>query len=100
MKRSKIFLGITTAVLGVAGVAAAKHYGPTKTRFYVTSGQNFCKAISSLCTSGGSTACQYTVGSGSTAHQYIVFTKGPEGSYSSSNPQNCLNQLFYTNVEP
>lgn len=34
MKRSKIFLGVTTCLLAVAGIAAAKKFNPATTRFY------------------------------------------------------------------
>ena len=96
MKRSKIFLGITTAALALAGVAAAKHYGPVKTRFYITSGQQYCKAIPSLCTSGGDIHCRYTVGSGPFMRQFDVFTKGPEGPIATP-AANCLSLILYTN---
>ena len=38
MQRSKIFMGITATLLSVAGVTAAKHYGRSITRCYITCG--------------------------------------------------------------
>jgi len=98
MKRSKIFLGITTALLAVAGVTAAKHYGPSKTRFYVTIGGNFCKAQDVLCTSGGTKQCVYTVsdGLGGTTKRNL-YTKGAEGVFPSG--VRCTSPLKYTNPE-
>ena len=79
MKRSKVFLGVMTALLAVAGVAAAKHYyGLPKTRFYITSGLSACAPIHSLCvTEIGILTCfgTYTNGLG---QQFTgpLFTKG------------------------
>ena len=79
MKRSKVFLGVTTALLAVAGVAAAKHYGPTITRFYITTGPSAaCAPILSPCvTDVGVKTCfgTYTNGLG---QQFTgpLFTKG------------------------
>ena len=89
MKRSKIFLGITTAILAVAGVTAAKHYGPSISRFYVTSAGNYCKAQVSVCTkvNGGSNPCNFSI-------LQPFYTKGPEGLVS-VNPSACTSQLFY-----
>jgi hypothetical protein len=38
MKRSKIFLRVTTCLLAIAGVAAAKRFGPAISRYYYTLG--------------------------------------------------------------
>ena len=78
MKHSKIFLGITTSILAIAGVAAAKYYGPQKTRFYITSGLAACRPILSPCvTDVGTITCfgNYTNGLG---QQFTgpLFTKG------------------------
>lgn len=48
MTRSKIFLGLTTTALAIAGVAVAKRTVPI-TRFYITFLQSACHAISSPC---------------------------------------------------
>jgi hypothetical protein len=54
MKRSKIFLGVTTCLLAVAGIAAAKRFGPSRTRFYITLG------FSSRCISTPALVCMPT----------------------------------------
>jgi len=66
MKRSRIFLGVTTALLAVAGIAAAKaHRGPTKTVYYYTKIVNgttaFCtKPLVTHCIlSGSGDPCSY-----------------------------------------
>jgi hypothetical protein len=78
MKRSKIFLGLTTAVLAVAGVAAAEHYQPTATKFYITNANapvKYCKAVSLPCT-GGIFDCIYIAG----GLFLQAYTRGPEGT--------------------
>jgi len=93
MKRSRLFLGVSTALLAVAGVAAAKHYTGSRTAFYITTGGNFCKQVNSIpCTEGGLVACTYTVSSTG----YILFTKGPEGQKTGTR---CTSQLFYSGTE-
>jgi len=77
MKRSKIYLGITTALLAVAGVAVAKHYGVTSTAYYITHGQNWCLSGTSICTSSGTIQCTFNTGS----HKVNLFTKGPAGPF-------------------
>ncbi len=52
MKRSKIFLGVTTCLLAVAGVAAAKRFGPSVQRWYCTIGNGsvrYCAPVSETC---------------------------------------------------
>jgi hypothetical protein len=56
MKRSKIFLGVTTALLAVAGVAAAKNWNHVLATGYYTGSNHHCTAASSQF---------YTVNSGS-----------------------------------
>jgi len=98
MTRSKIFLGITTALLAVAGVTAAKHYGPTIQRFYVTIGGNYCKAQNSICTSGGTKQCVVTVSDGlGGLVQRNIYTKGTEGAFPSG--VKCTSLLKYVNAE-
>jgi hypothetical protein len=93
MKRSKVFLGLTTGVLAIAGVTAAKHYGPTRTRFYVTTLGTYCKDVPSLCTKAvGGIQCYFTVGSGSDVKRYPLYTIGPSGVWSSTN---CKTPLLY-----
>ena len=95
MKRSKIFLGITTTLLAVAGMAAAKHYGPSVLRFYITSSQHYCKAMISVCTrvNGGTNQCFYIV-STVPLIEYPLFTKGPDGIFPGSG-QNCQTPAKY-----
>jgi len=92
MKRSKFFLGTTTAVLAIAGVAAAKHYGVSTTRYYITKNGNYCKAQASTCTKiAGTQQCFFTA-QNPIAFQYPLLTKGPEGPKTGSN---CLTPLLY-----
>jgi len=83
MKRSKIFLGVTTALLAVAGVAATKHYSGARIAFYVTNNAataKYCKQVNPIpCTKGGTNQCYFTVGSPPDMVQYTLFTKGTEG---------------------
>lgn len=58
MKRSRIFLGATTALLAIAGIAAAKaHRVPSHTVFFYTktisSGDACTKTFNTFCTRGG-----------------------------------------------
>ena len=88
MKRSKIFLGLTTAILSVIGVAAAKRFAGT-TRFYVTTNEGYCASRSSiLCIfkSDGSHV-GVTVISGTI---FPLFTKGPAGVLTANNCRNLL----------
>lgn len=51
MKRSRIFLGLTTACLAIAGVVAAKvsHFGALKTVYYKPSGLTTCLPTKVTC---------------------------------------------------
>jgi len=89
MKRSKIFLGITTGILAVAGVTAAKHYGTSVTRFYLTNGGNYCLSRSETCIKQGTVACDYITTGGT---HFTQFTQGPVGP---TNGSNCTQQLFW-----
>ena len=97
MKRSKIFLGLTTAVLAVVGVAAAKKHTNT-TRFYVTTGGTWCTSKTSICvkTTAPANQCFFTFdpGGGQAGTQYSLYTKGPVGSFPSGSA--CTNALLYT----
>jgi len=77
MKRSKIFLGLTTGLLAIAGVAAAKHYGLSRTRFYITASGAACAPVIRLCTGTGTAFCTvlYTNQLGQPDHQ-ATWTKG------------------------
>ena len=89
MKRSKIFLGVTTALLAIAGVAAAKYYSGSRTAFYVTNNSlpvKYCKAVFGIpCTQGGPYQCYLVVGTPPNAVLYTLFTKGSEGIQTSTN---------------
>jgi hypothetical protein len=93
MKRSKIFLGLTTAVLAVAGVAAAKRFTPT-TRFYITSNQTWCTQFTSDCnfTNNSSDPICLTPATGA----YPLYTKGPVGAITDVDSRTkCLQSLYY-----
>ncbi len=52
MKRSKLFLGVTTFLLAVAGIAAAKRFGPVVARWYCTIGNGsikYCIPVAETC---------------------------------------------------
>ena len=93
MKRSKLFLGATTAILAIAGVAAAKHYGPVVTRYYITKDGKYCKDQTSTCTNlNGTVSCFYTAIVGPSTTRYALFTKGPVGPKVSTN---CITPVLY-----
>ena len=94
MKRSKIFLGVTTALLAIAGVAAAKHYSGSRTAYFVTHGQTWCTSVLIGCTQTGTTDCQYTT-TGPLQKKVTLYTLGPVGTYSTTNPANCINKVTY-----
>jgi len=98
MKRSKIFLGVTTALLAVAGVTAAKHYIPGTTRLYLTFNKTACLETTGItCSQGGTTRCVSTlITSGN--HSVPLFTDGPAGRYTSTNTA-CKTPLKYTNEQ-
>jgi len=92
MKRSKTFLGITTAILTVAGVTAAKHYGPYKPRLYITADGHACLPTLALtCTQGGVLQC---IASTSGGTLFNVYTDGPPGVKTINN---CKHELKYHN---
>jgi len=83
MKRSRIFLGITTALLAIAGVAAAKHFGPSVKRYYCSLG-NKCISFSCVCTNSGVTQCTMnfttTTNGEQTIHVQNVYSSGTNGA--------------------
>jgi len=98
MKRSKLFLGATTALLAIAGVAAAKHYSGAKAFFYVTHNQTWCTTAGTVpCTQSGSVNCLYTT-TGPLAKKVATFTVGPRGTYNPNQPTNCLSQIKYNST--
>jgi hypothetical protein len=93
MKRSKIFLGVTTCLLAVAGVAAAKRFGPSTTRYYITLGTTKCLAASGLpCVKNTATNANPCTVSFQTTH--LGMTKTWSRSVYTDNT--CLSQLKYT----
>jgi len=82
MKRPRLFLGITTVLLSIVGVAAAKHFGHSRTAFYCSLGSR-CISISTVCTSSGFNQCTYaftTVTNGDiTTHNQNVYMSGVNG---------------------
>jgi len=95
MKRSKIFIGVTTALLVVAGVTAARRYGPPTFRLYITHDLTACLPLGIYsCSQGGLIKCLAHTLSGN----YVdLYTDGPAGRYNNSNPHNCTSQLRYSN---
>jgi hypothetical protein len=92
MKRSKLFLRITAALLAIAGVVAAKHSSGARIGYYITHGNIWCAQTIVPCTIGGTLHCQLLTRGG---HQIPVFSLGPTGPYSSANPINCRNEILY-----
>jgi len=90
MKRSKISLGVTTALLAVAGVTAAKHYGPSVPRYYITYAGTHCLSQRATCTKGTATIGVLTTENGSTPSLYSV---GPIGAKTGTA---CASLLKYT----
>jgi len=94
MKRSKLFLIVTTIILTVIGVAAAKRFTGT-TRYYLTSHGAFCvpdPAILCRFYVHGSFICRTNLSGPSRP----LFTVGPSGVIGSSN--RCTNILFYSST--
>jgi len=86
MKRSKIFLGVTTCLLAIAGVAAAKRYSAVQ-RWYITAGNHCVRTgqINCLYDQSGKGQCTF---SGS---NLTVYTSGSVGVAA-----NCVTPLTYT----
>lgn len=98
MTRSKIFLGITTATLAIAGVAAAKRTGTNFTRFYVTFNGEACCPLRSTCVLGGTMTClgTYTDGLGN-VKAGALFTQG--GSSTTWVPASkCKNKALWDGI--
>ena len=71
MKRSRIFLGLTTACLAIAGVVAAKaHFGLAGKAFYYTLTPGLAH---NFCTQGATTGVYFTATSN---NQYSYVTSG------------------------
>ncbi len=110
MKRSKIFLGITTCLLAVAGVAATKRFGQSFQRWYCTIGNGtaqFCVPVPETCVTKliGSnlktcTVSYLVIGGFHHAPIYLVgaFTVGDNGflPLPCDGLTNCINRIYYT----
>jgi len=102
MKRSRLFLGITTGLLAFAGVAAAKHFGPSTSRFYCSLGGK-CISFSSTCTNTGTTQCLNTfvtvTGDNTTTHSQNVYSSGTNGSTCNGSTI-CISPVKYSTEHP
>ena len=96
MKRSKIFLGVTTCLLAVAGLSAAKRFGPNVQRWYVTvtnSTPELRKCITTnptcvqtlLVNKPLAVPCTIAFSVGLTGYHRIVYTAS-----------DCINKVYYT----
>jgi len=98
MKHTKSFLAISAAILSLAGVAAAKYYGPTKTRFYITFAGRYCKSVPSTCTTGGIFTCfAIFIDPHNGQHWYPLYTRGTEGPYPSGT--RCTSPLLFSSED-
>jgi len=97
MKRSKIFLGATTCLLAIAGVAAANHFRSSITRWYVTNGGPLRHCVQTgiiSCTynAAKTTTCLYLYRVvGKPTQFFAVFTSGATGVST-----RCLHKFVYT----
>ena len=76
MKRTKLFLGITTCVLAVAGVAATKaaRFAATITSYYCTVGKASCVTLTvPSCAPGITPKCTIIIGQFPNQHHYTVY---------------------------
>jgi len=92
MKHSKIFLGVTTCLLAIAGVTAARHYGPSIRRWYCTEGVLGVKH----CVPTGTITCVYDASQITTClyQNQAVFTSGAIGPWS-----NCKHKFVYSRTD-
>jgi len=90
MKRSKIFLGVTTCLLAITGITAAKHFGDVKIRWYCTTG---ILGLNKHCVQTGPITCLYNSSKTFTClfQGLAVFTAGATGPCF-----NCLHKFVYT----
>ena len=102
MKRSKIFLGITTGILAVVGIAAAKTARTSVARFYCTVGSAGNKTCASTGTlphvsdPTGTYSVPFSYTNGTPVHSVVtgvIYTTGPVGSLCSTT--NCIHPLLY-----
>jgi len=92
MKRSKLFLAISSTILGVVGIAATKHFSGT-TRYYLTTGKKYCACPDNeLCKLNpiAVNICQTNIG----PTIYSLYTRGPCGVIHSQSQ--CTGVLKYS----
>jgi len=94
MKSSKIFLGVTTCLLAIAGVAAANHFRGSIVRWYVTAGVGV--PLVKHCVPTGTINCVYNSIQVETClyQNLAVFTSGAKGPAT-----NCIHKLVYSQLE-
>jgi len=97
MKRSKIFLGVTTCLLAVAGVATANHFRSSITRWYITLGTGF--PVTKHCVPTSTITCTYDASKTTTCFykpvstkSFVVFTSGTPGT----DITKCVNKFVFT----
>lgn len=95
MKRSKIFLGVTTALLAVAGVTAAKFTQNTLQAYYITFNKTWCECQRVNCTQSGVLDCKFITMFGNAVQ---VYTLGPCGTYNPQAPTNCIHKVKYNGI--
>jgi len=99
MKRSKLFLGITTCLLAITGVAAINHFDNGKIRYYCTVGNGTI----SYCKSAGMSTYLFTTDTNTpiatitftylfTVYTRLLYTKGTVGQLCGDG---CTNTLHY-----
>lgn len=76
MKRSKIFLGVSSVCLAIVGIAATKAHKSNSTFYYYQQSLTNCALanISDACPKGASQACIHTVGDGTLA-TFTIYTQ-------------------------
>ena len=95
MKRSKISLGLTTAVLALVGVVATKHYTIVN-RFYVTKNATWCTQFMSPCICSSDNPEDPICRTGSPG-AYPLYTVGPSGTYVPGT--NCIQPCYENRME-
>ncbi len=101
MKSSKIFLGVTTCLLAVVGVIAAKRYDQSKQRWYCTRGDGivqYCVKCSVTCVTKltGPILKTCTVNFGNPIVHAPVYLIGPPEPLPCDGVNYCIVVLKYT----
>ena len=87
MKRSRIFLGLTTVCLAIAGAVLAKvtHFGSRTGYYYTVVNNDKCMPVFVPCGPTGSYTCSYPILYNGQWFIRTVYTSAT-----------CINKLFYT----